>query len=105
MDASSVRKNATEDRGRPEDVGTTDCTDGIARPDGFDDLEVKWESGAVVHDLLADCADICNKGPGPTLLFKAMTLDDTPVVSVPIGDDGVDQLLIQRGGKTDGECS
>ena len=97
LTSKDLRNFAYDDVGDPQfDLGTSQCT--LNGGDGIDDLELKWESKAVVNTLLDGCKCLSKGETSPTFVFKAMLLDGTPVVSVPENDKGIDQLVTKNGG-------
>jgi hypothetical protein len=96
------------DRGTPGDSGfeTADCTiiedpigsgifEEVGNPDGFADLDAAFDKRAV-SDLL-DVCDTGSKGDSSLPLFiQGSLLNGTPILSTPVFDDGIDQLVRQN---------
>jgi len=89
------------DRGDPtSDIGAAQCAivDGVEQhylnPDGKNDLDAGFLSQEVAS--LIGCAGLNKGDASATLILKGTLLDGTPFQSVPVGDVGVDQLLIQQ---------
>jgi hypothetical protein len=94
------------DRGTPGDrgFGTAECTiiedppgsgilEEVGNPDGFLDLDAAFDKSAV-SALLDICDDSGSKGDSSVALFiQGSLLDGTQIISTPIGDDGIDQLV------------
>jgi hypothetical protein len=106
IDADSLR-DATypdPDRGNPGDIGASQCAindetgaeEYFLNPDGVTDLELAWDKKDVVGTLFDDCSGFDKGEASPTLLFKAKTSDGTDVMSVPVGNPGVDQVWRQK---------
>ena len=102
--ADSLRNANYFDRGSLDDVGAAQCAinaetgeeEYFLNPDGFDDLELAWEKKDVVETLFEGCDGFDKKEASPTLIFKALTNDGVPVVSVPVNDPGIDQIWRQK---------
>ena len=84
------------DRGDPtSDLGTDACAfDDVADQDGFDDLDVAFDSKEVV--ALIECGGLANGEASPTLVITGMTFGGLSIFSEPIGDVGIDQLMIKN---------
>ena len=63
-------------------------------PDGFDDLDVSFNSREVA--TLIDCDGPSRGGTSPTLVLIGLLNDGTPLESVPVDDVGIDQLAIKN---------
>ncbi len=89
-----------EDRGGPADIGAAQCTviedveQRFLNPDGLLDLDVGFDSQQVVG--LIGCGSLNKKDASPTVILTGQLLDGTDIVSVPVGDVGIDQLFIQN---------
>ena len=85
------------DRGDPtQDIGTDACTSeegaDLANPDGFLDLDVRFEATEVQAMLESFCG--MHKGTvSPPLIVTGSTYDGILIRSVPFPDVGIDQLL------------
>jgi hypothetical protein len=65
----------------------------VGNPDGFLDLDAAFDKSAV-SALLDICDDSGSKGDSSVALFiQGSLLDGTQIISTPIGDDGIDQLV------------
>jgi hypothetical protein len=90
-----------DDRGDPTtDLGAAMCAvdpetgeqlDSL-NPDGYWDLDAAFEAQEV-QDMLFDFCGGPTDGASPTLIVVGETTDGTPIVSVPIGNTGIDQLV------------
>jgi hypothetical protein len=101
------RDYSIADRGDPtSDLGAAQCTllevdEGIfeeqdyLNPDGFLDLDVAFEASEVQDMLGAFCVSARNTVSDP-LVITGSTFDGTPIISVPIGNTGTDQLVKKR---------
>ena len=90
-----------QDRGDPTtDLGAAQCeiVDDIEmdylNPDGYDDLDVAFDSQEVA--LLIGCSNLDKNDSSGPLVLVGNLLDGTPFYSTPIGDDGIDQLVIKN---------
>ena len=98
---SEPKNSSQADRGDPTtDIGAAQCTviDGVEQdfrnPDGETDLDVAFHTQDVVN--LIGCDTLSKGDASPTLVLIGETNDGSQFTSVPIGDVGVDQLLIQK---------
>jgi 6-phosphogluconolactonase (cycloisomerase 2 family) len=89
------------DRGNPSvDIGAATCTvvTGIEQryrtPDGLTDLDVTFNAQQVA--ALIGCAGLSKGESSPTLILTGQTTTGQSIASVPVGDIGVDQLLVQK---------
>jgi hypothetical protein len=91
------------DRGDPTtDLGAAQCAIDpdtgqeldYLNQDGFDDLDVAFDTQEVV--TVISCDDLNKRDASPTLVLIGQTVGGTPITSAPIGDVGIDQLLIQK---------
>jgi hypothetical protein len=92
--------SSIDDRGTAGDRGTADCVrndDGldVRNPDGFADLDAGFDKFAV-SDLLDVCAEGSKGESSVPLFIQGSLLDGTPIISIPVGTDGIDQLVRQN---------
>ena len=94
-----------DDRGNPmTDLGASECTiiEGVEQdylnPDGFDDLDVAFDTQELVALTGFGCPLDKNEASA-TLIIRGSLNDGTEVFSTPVGDVGIDQL-IRKGGKS-----
>ena len=66
----------------------------VFNTDGIDDLDVAFDSQAVVG--LIDCGQLAKGDASPTLMLIGSLFDGTPIASTPADDIGIDQLAIQN---------
>jgi hypothetical protein len=99
--ALAPKDSSVADRGDPTtDIGAAQCTviDGVEQdflnPDGETDLDIAFHTQDVVN--LIGCDTLSKGDASPTLVLIGETNDGSLITSVPIGDVGVDQLLIQK---------
>jgi hypothetical protein len=98
------RDYSIADRGDPtSDLGAAQCAlleveEGIfeeqdyLNPDGFLDLDAAFEASEV-QDMLGTFCGSARNAISETLVITGSTLDGTPIISVPIGNTGTDQLV------------
>lgn len=81
------------DNGSPGDVGI--AVDGVEvfNTDGILDLDVGFDSRAVVD--LIDCGLLAKGDESPTLVLIGNLVDGTPITSTPADDIGIDRLAIK----------
>jgi len=96
--ASGPKDFALADRGNPAtDLGVDMCmvVDGVEQdyvlPDGETDLDVAFDAQEVA--ALIGCDNLSTGGNSETLILVGETLGGQGVVSVPVGDMGIDQLV------------
>ena len=101
------RDYSIADRGDPDsDIGAAQCDfievdEGVfeeqdyLNPDGFMDLDVAFEAGEV-QDILGEFCGADKGTISETLMLTGSTWDGIPIVSVPVGNLGIDQLLKQN---------
>ena len=99
--ANGPQSFSTADRGDPTtDVGADSCAviDNVEQdflnPDGKLDLDVAFDSQEVVG--LIGCGGLNRGDVSGTLILTGQTLGGTPIESIPIGDPGIDQLVIKN---------
>jgi len=89
------------DRGDPSsDLGAAMCAidpatgleEDFLNPDGFLDLDAAFDKRAV-SDLLGVCAGGSKNDSSLPLFIQGSLLDGTPILSTPVFDDGIDQLV------------
>jgi hypothetical protein len=92
---SAVDAEFPEDRGNPTiDLGTSECVDDLANPDGLADLDVLFVAREVA--TLINCSSLSKKAASPTLIMKGELSNGTPFVSTPVNDIGIDQLCMTK---------
>lgn len=100
--ASPPKDSSVFDRGDPTtDIGAAQCAldpfgeelDWLNQ-DGFDDLDVTFHTQEVVSVI--GCDGLNKNDASPTLVLIGQTTGGMPITSVPIGDAGIDQLLIKN---------
>jgi hypothetical protein len=86
------------DRGDPTtDLGAEQCAieDDVEQdylnPDGYDDLDVAFDSQQIA--ALIDCSYLYKNDVSDTLYITGELNDGTPIISVPVNDVGIDQLM------------
>jgi N-acetylneuraminic acid mutarotase len=90
---SAVDVEIPVDHGNPAlDLGTSQCVNGFANPDGLDDLAVLF-SAAEIRTLIG-CSTLNKKDPSPTLIIKGELINGTAFISTAVNDTGIDQLCI-----------
>ena len=98
--ASGPASWSTADRGTATDVGAASCAviDGVEQhflnPDGKLDLDVAFDSQEVAQ--LIGCSNLAIGAASEPLVLTGQTLSGTPIESIPVGDPGIDQLVIKN---------
>ena len=96
---SAPRNYSLADRGDPSsDVGAAQCAivegeeQDYLTEDGFFDLDAAFEASEVQAMLGTFCQGKQNT-VSETLVVTGSTLDGTPILSTPVGNAGIDQLV------------
>jgi hypothetical protein len=96
---NAPRDSSIADRGDPEsDLGAAECAivDDVEQDyltlDGFLDLDAAFEASEV-QDMLGTFCGAERNAVSETLVIMGSTIDGTPILSVPIGNAGIDQLV------------
>ena len=98
--ASGPKSFSVADRGAPTDVGASSCKviDGVEQnflnPDGKPDLDVGFDTQEVSQ--LIGCNGLAVGSTSPTLVVTGKTVDGKTLASIPVGNAGIDQLVIKQ---------